>query len=89
MNVEISFRHLEHTPALDELIRKKSERLSKHFSNSASMNWTCWTDKNEHTTSLKVSDKSREFFAKAASETLYKAVDMVIAKVLKQIEHDH
>jgi putative sigma-54 modulation protein len=89
MNVEISFRNLEHTPALDELIRKKSERLSKHFTDGANINWTCWTDKHEHTTSLKINDKTKEFFAKAASDSLYKSVDLVISKVVQQIEHDH
>lgn len=28
MNVNITFRHLEHTPALDETIRNKSEKFT-------------------------------------------------------------
>lgn len=89
MNVEIAFRKLEHTPALDELIRKKSQRLSKHFTHGADIHWTCWADKHEHTTTVKINDKNREFFAKAASESLYKAVDIAIGKLVRQIEHEH
>jgi putative sigma-54 modulation protein len=30
MDVSITFKHLEHTPALDERIREKSRKLEKY-----------------------------------------------------------
>jgi putative sigma-54 modulation protein len=89
MNVEISFRNLDHTPALDELIRKKSEKLGRHFSDGVSINWVCWTEKNEHTSTINIKDRRDEFFAKAASDSLYKSVDLAISKVVAQVEHKH
>ena len=31
MKLKISFKHLEHTPALDERIKEKSQKLKKYF----------------------------------------------------------
>ena len=31
MNIKISFKHLDHTEALDEMIQKKTQKLEKYF----------------------------------------------------------
>jgi ribosomal subunit interface protein len=89
MNIEISFRNLEHTPALDGLIKKKTEKLQRHFTQSVNITWVCSTEKNEHTSTLIIKDKKTEFFAKSASDSLYKSVDIAIGKVIQQVEHRH
>ncbi|MFP5458849.1 MAG: ribosome hibernation-promoting factor, HPF/YfiA family [Bacteriovoracia bacterium] len=86
MNITITFKHLEHTPALDERIREKSEKLNKYFGGQFKVHWVCWVDEhNEHWAEVKVTGQS-ECYAKAHSENLYKAFDLVIEKIERQLE---
>jgi putative sigma-54 modulation protein len=85
MNVNITFRHMEHTPALDEMIREKSQKFSKWFGTQAEVKWTCWVEGTEHYSEVWVAAGSREVFAKAKDEDLYKTFDQVIHKIQNQI----
>lgn len=86
MNVTISFRNMEHTPALDELIQSKSQKFSKWFSASADIKWVCWIEGSSHICEVRIYDHNREKFAKAESDDLYKSVDQVIQKIQNQID---
>ena len=44
MNLNITFRHMEHTPALDSVIRDKSEKFAKWFGPQTDVHWTCWNE---------------------------------------------
>lgn len=87
MQLEITFRHLEHTPALDEKIREKLERVSKKLGASAHFHWTSWVEHDSHVSTLAIKDGSRDFFVKAESDDLYKTIDQVIKKVENQLAH--
>jgi putative sigma-54 modulation protein len=86
MDIQITFRHMEHTPALDELIREKSQKFSKRFGDQAQIKWVCWVDGNEQCGEVSVHSGHKEFFAKGATEDLYKTVDLVIQKIHNQME---
>lgn len=85
MNVTISFRNMEHTDALDELIKSKSQKFSKWFSANAEIKWTCWVDGVQQISEVKIMDHNKDFFAKAESDDLYKSIDQVIHKIQNQI----
>lgn len=86
MNVKISFKHLDHTEALDEMIQKKSQKLEKYFEGHFDVHWVCWCDeKQSHWAEVKVHGHSLDFYAKASSDLLYKTLDLVIEKVDKQM----
>ncbi|MDD0853428.1 ribosome-associated translation inhibitor RaiA [Halobacteriovorax sp. GB3] len=89
MKYTISFRNLEHTPSLDEMIKQKSEKLKKFLTASAELEWVCWVEDNDQVAELKVHDKKDNFIAKAKSEDLYKTMDLVINKMSNQISHKH
>lgn len=86
MNVNITFRHMEHTPALDVMIREKSEKFGKWFGPSAEVNWTCWKDGADHCSEVIVSAGAKEYFAKAHADDLYKTFDLVVHKIQNQIK---
>ena len=86
MKLKVSFKHLEHTPALDQKIQEKSERFSKYFDGQVSVNWVCWTDNHGHWAEIKLCGPSFEFFAKASSDNLYKCLDLVCDKLERQVE---
>ena len=54
MKLKISFKHLEHTPSLDQRIKEKSEKFEKYFQGNTSVQWTCWVHHEEHWAEVKV-----------------------------------
>ena len=87
MNIKISFKHLDHTPALDERIREKSEKLEKFFGGNFDVHWTCWVDEKQvQWAEMKIVGQPHECFAKASSDNMYKAFDLVTEKIERQLE---
>lgn len=86
MNVNITFRHMEHTPALDQMIRDKSEKFVKWFGPSADIRWTCGKDGSDLYSEVSVHAGHQEYFAKAHSDDLYKTFDMIVQKIQNQMK---
>lgn len=86
MKLKISFKHLDHTPALDERIKEKSEKLEKYFQGNINVQWVCWVQGEKHLAEIKLHGPKFDFFAKAAADNMYKALDLVIDKIERQIE---
>ncbi len=99
MNLKITFKHLDHTPALDERITEKSEKFKKYFQGNLNVHWFCWVQDGEHMAEVKIHGPKFDFFAKASADNMYKALDLVVDKMERQIEkqkdikrnkmHDH
>ncbi len=88
MNLEITFRHMDHTESIDSKIRQKVEKFSqRHLSGNATVKWTGWVEHQEHMASLHVNDKGQEYFVKAGSDNMYKTIDQVLAKLESQLGH--
>jgi putative sigma-54 modulation protein len=86
MNVNITFRHMDHTPALDQMIREKSEKFAKWFGAATSVNWTCWMDGVDHCSEVSINAGNEKFFAKAHADDLYKTFDLIIHKIQNQMK---
>jgi putative sigma-54 modulation protein len=86
MKLKISFKHLKHTPALDERIKEKSEKLKKYFEGNTSVSWVCWVQDNEHWAEIKVHGPKFDFFAKACADNMYKTLDLCVDKMERQFE---
>ena len=86
MKLKITFKHLDHTPALDERIREKSEKFEKYFQGNTNVQWFCWVHNDEHWAEIKVHGPKFDFFAKACADNMYKSLDLVVEKMERQIE---
>ena len=86
MALQITFRHMEHTPALDELIREKSLKFNKWFGEDTKVQWTCWVEGLEQWSEARVHTRGKDYFAKASADDLYKTFDMVTQKIHNQME---
>ncbi len=86
MKLKISFKHLDHTPALDQRIKEKSEKFEKYFEGNTSIQWFCWVHNDEHWAEIKVHGPKFDFFAKAYADNMYKSLDLVVDKMERQIE---
>jgi len=89
MNCTITFRNLDHTEALDNKIRAKSQKLTRILGPEASIKWVCWVEKKKQVAEAFVTNKADNFIAKAESEDLYKTMDIVLDKISNQISHKH
>ena len=86
MNINITFRHMEHTPALDTMIREKSEKFTKWFGANTDVRWTCWKEGDDHFAEVTVLAGRDEYFAKAHADVLYKTFDLILHKIQNQIQ---
>lgn len=86
MKLKISFKHLDHTPALDQRIKEKSEKFEKYFQGNTNIQWFCWVEDNKHWAEIKVHGPKFDFFAKASADNMYKSLDLVVEKMERQIE---
>lgn len=86
MKLTISFKHLEHTPALDERIHQKSEKFYKYFNGQFDVDWTCYVDDKFHVAEIKLIGPSFNYHALAKTDDMYKAFDMVVGKIEAQIK---
>ena len=86
MKIVSSFKHLEHTPALDEKIQLKSKKLSKYFEGNFEVQWTCYVrEDGAHCSDIKILGPSFEYHAGAHADSLYKTFDIAINKIEKQV----
>lgn len=86
MKIVSTFKQLEHTPALDEKINSKSQKLKKYFEGNFEVHWTCYVrDDGAQCAEIKLLGPSFEYHATAQSEKLYKTLDLAINKIEKQV----
>lgn len=85
MKITIEFQHLEHTPALDDRIREKSEKLSKFFDGDAHVKWHCYVVEQDHHAEVSLLGLGKEIHAKAQADNLYKTIDKIMEKLERQL----
>lgn len=86
MKLKISFKHLDHTPALDERIQEKSQKFEKFYKGNVDVQWICWVHEEKHWAEVKVHGPKFDFFAKAHADNMYKSLDLVVEKIERQFE---
>lgn len=85
MKVSISFKHLDHTPALDERIMEKSKRLEKYFEGKSDCKWICFVKSGIHYAEISLRGPHYDYFAVGTSDSLYKSLDLALEKIERQI----
>ncbi|MAF90577.1 MAG: ribosome-associated translation inhibitor RaiA [Bdellovibrionota bacterium] len=85
MNLNITYRHLEATPSIEEKIKSKVEHLEKYFHGNLDIHWVCSIEDNRHISEVNAHSGKINFHARAEDETLYKTFDEVISKLNTQI----
>ena len=90
MDVKITFTNLEHTPSLDDRIRKKSKKLEKYLEGNGdevtTLKWTCNVKPNQHDVDLVLHGPKFTFSASASAQDLYQTLDMALDKLERQLQ---
>jgi ribosomal subunit interface protein len=77
---------MDHTPALDQVIKDKSEKFTRWFGPQAHVHWTCWREGLDHCSEVTINAGHEKYFAKAHAEDLYKTFDLIIQKIQNQLK---
>ncbi len=85
MQVSVTGRHYEVTPALRTYLDARLERLRRYDDNIHSAHVTLSTEKHLNRAEFVVRTDGKEFTSKDTSEDMYSAVDRVCDKIEKQL----
>ena len=86
MKVTITFRHLDHTPSLDERIKEKSDKLSKFLGGKSHIKWSCYVKEGNHYAEVDLLGPNFSYHATAHTDSLYKTIDQVVSKIERQLQ---
>jgi putative sigma-54 modulation protein len=86
MQIHITARHLELTPALSDYVQKKLERVARHFQAVMRAQVVLAVEKHRHIAEVVThANGHHDFRAKEESVDLYAAVDLVAEKLHKHM----
>lgn len=87
MNINYTWRHAEKTDAIEELTTKKLAKLERHCEKAASIHVTFdMINKQEHEAKASLHLPGAEINASAQDKDMYKAVDDLVGKLLRQVD---
>lgn len=87
MNINITFRHLDATNSIKAYATEKVAKLQKFLRQPMSANVTLSVEKHETSAEVRLSSGSDHVEAKETNNDMYAAIDRVIDKLERQINH--
>jgi len=85
MQINVSGHHVEVTPALRGYVLSKLDRLERHFDRITTTNVILSIEKQRQKAEATIKYSGGEIYADAESEDLYAAIDMLSAKLDRQL----
>lgn len=85
MNLNLSGRHLEITPAIREHVVNKIEKIKRHFDNLIDVNVVLSVEKLKQKAEANVHLSGKTIFVECDDTNLYAAIDTLIEKLDRQI----
>jgi ribosomal subunit interface protein len=90
MNLMITCRNMEKTPAIEAMIAHKSQKFIRQLGQNIKVHWVCQVAAGEHISEIEITGfHGNPLFAKAKSDDLYKTFDEVERKISKQAARIH
>lgn len=85
MNLSISGRHLEVTPAIREYVLNKMARVTRHFDNVIDTQVILSIERLKHTAEITMRLRGKDIHCAATDENLYAAIDLLADKIDRQV----
>lgn len=85
MSLNITGRHLEVTPAINEYVLNKLARALRHFDNVLDAQVTLSVERLQHTAEVTLRVPGKDIHCEAVDENLYAAIDLLADKVDRQV----
>ncbi len=85
MNLNLTGRHLEITPAIREHVTSKLDKVKRHFDNVIDINVILSVDKLVQKAEATVHVSGKSIFAETSDSNLYVAIDALIDSLDRQV----
>ena len=85
MNLNITGRHFEVTPALKEYVENKFNKINNHFDHVINAKFILSVEKFDNIVDATIHLPHLDINAKSVDEDMYKSIDLVITKLDKQV----
>lgn len=85
MNLSITGRHLEITPAIREYVMNKMSRVARHFDNVIDTQVILSIERLKHTAEVTMRLRGKDIHCEAIDENLYAAIDLLADKIDRQV----
>lgn len=86
MQINLTGHHVDITPALTDYVNKKMEKIQRHFQHITSINVILTVEqKRLQRAEAQVHLPKNDVHAKAESEDMYAAIDMLVDKLDRQV----
>jgi len=86
MQVTVTFRHIEPTPALRKYATDKLQRLSKYSHRSMEAHVILSVLKKSHRAEINLSANGTSLFSEQETNDLYSAIDLALDKIERQVK---
>jgi len=86
MQVSVTFRHVDATPALKSHAEEKLARLTKYLHRPGAAHVTLSVEKDRHTAEITWQADHESLFAKEVTADLYSAIDLAVGKLEHQAQ---
>ena len=87
MRTVITGRHMDVSPALQQRVDKKINKLDKYFGSDTEAHVFMHVEKGRHRMEATIVYDGITFRAEESSDNMYKSIDSVLKKIDKQIKH--
>ncbi len=85
MNLNLTGRHLEITPAIREHVTSKLDKVKRHFDNVIDINVVLSVDKLVQKAEATVHVSGKSIFAETTDSNLYVAIDTLVDSLDRQV----
>lgn len=85
MEMNLTGRHVEITPAIREYLDDKLQRIERHFDNATDVHVILSVEKLQHKAEARLNVPGNELFAEAITTDMYAAIDRLMDKLVRQI----
>ncbi len=85
MQLNITGHHVEVTPALNEYVTTKMEKLERHFDNVTNVHVVLGVEKVRQKAEATLHVSGADLFAECTDEDMYAAIDGLIDKLDRQV----
>ncbi len=85
MNINITGHHVEVTPAINDYVTAKLDRVIRHFDSVTSVHVILSVDKLNQKAEITLHVKGKDIYADSIEPDLYAAIDTLIDKLDRQV----
>lgn len=85
MNLQLTGRHLEITPAIRDYVNEKFGKIKRHFDHVIDMNIILSVDKLKQKAEATIHVSGKNLFVECDDDNLYAAIDTLVDKLDRQV----